>query len=161
MRPNLFLLALLGAILVLSPISNAVTDGRITNVSWPSKSTYYLHESVPFQVTIKNTGTEMHSFWVGYSVQDASGRRWWEPEVAQQTAYIEPEGNSSIGLSWNPRSDASRGAFVATVILWEGWNNGLPQGELDRKTKTEAFQLNSSLGFKNDVILLNMTKCCQ
>jgi hypothetical protein len=149
--------------LILSASSSAsakVIDGRINDVIWPSEKVYDRFESIPFYINLTNTGTETHSFWVGYSVQDANGRLWNDPDIAQQTAYIEPGGSASMGLSWNPRNDASRGSFIASVILWEGWKNDFPRGELDRKTKSEAFQLNSSSGFKNDVKKINANGCC-
>jgi len=142
------LLVLLGATLVLSPIANAVADGQITNVTWPSKGVYCPQESIPFQVTIQNTGSECRTFWVGYSVQDANGGWWDEPEVAQKTASICPGNNSSIGLSWEHRSDVPRGYYTAKMRLWEGWNEGVPVEEIDNKIKSNAFQLDPRQTFQ-------------
>lgn len=152
MKSNLLLLSLFGAILVLLPISNAVVNGQITNVTWPSKSVYDPFETIPFCVNVTNTGSDEHSFWVGYSVQDANGIWWGEPELAQQTTPINPGNNSLVKLSWYPPSGiVPRGTYVAKATLWEDWNEGGPIDELGSEIKPNAFQLNYSSGFKADM----------
>lgn len=133
------------AFITASPIAIAKDiDGRITDVSWPSKSTYSYSESIPVSANFVNTGSQGFSFWVGYSVQDANGK-WWDAP-AQQTTFIQPGGSGSIGLNWQPPNIAPQGAYTATVVLWTGYNsnNGLMYGELDRRTKTAAFWLTPS-----------------
>lgn len=148
MRHILYLLVLFGSILVLSPIANAATGDLITNVTWPSKSVYCPQESIPFKVTIQNTGSECRTFLVGYSVQDSNGHWWNEPEIADQTASICPGNNSSMKLAWDPLIDVPRGYYTAEIILWEGWNEGVTVGEIDNKIKSNAFQLDPGQTFQ-------------
>jgi hypothetical protein len=169
MKRILFLFALSSAILFLLfiIITNASMEGKIINVTWPSKNIYSLHESVPFRVIIQNTGTKCSSFWVGYSVQDRYGHNWVEPEVAQQTASICPGNHSSVGLSWDPRNDVYGGKYSAEIRLWRSVNGDTPMDKLDSISKSDAFLLNYSgfkvdmvkPGFKESIIKLNFSSC--
>jgi len=144
-------------VLVEEPISLALTRneitkpsrnsqaGQITTITWPTKGTYDHSEPVPVKVDFTNKGSQPHSFWVGYSVQDSTGK-WWD-EPAQQATVTQPGGSGSLELQWKAPEDAPAGAYTAIVALWEGYNTdtGLLEGGFDRKTKENAFQLNPVL----------------
>lgn len=106
-------------------------SGQITDVIWPTKDTYDRSEPVPVKVDFTNTGSEAHSFWVGYSVQDSAGK-WWDAP-AQQAAVAQPGESGSLELQWLPPEKAPERAYTATVALWEGKNSetGLMEGEFD------------------------------
>jgi hypothetical protein len=167
MKRILFLFTLGSAILFSSLITNASPEGKIINVTWPSKNVYYVHESVPFRVIIQNTGTKCSSFWVGYSVQDRYGHNWVEPEVAQETAYICPGNRTSVGLSWDPRNDVYGGDYSAEIRLWRSVNGDTPVDKLDSRFDSDAFQLNYTgfkvdmvkPGFKESIIRTNFSYC--
>jgi len=118
-------------------------SGQITNVDWPTKATYDHSEAIPVKIDFKNIGSEPHSFWLGYSVQDSSGK-WWDAPALQATV-TQPGESGSLELKWQPPEMASQGPYNATVALWEGYNSttGLMKGEFDRRTKENGFQLNS------------------
>ena len=119
-----------------------VESGQITDVAWPAKDTYDHSEPVPIKVDFKNIGSEPRSFWVGYSVQDSASKWWDAPPM--QTELIRPGNNGSVELNWQPPEMAPQGAYNATIALWEGYNSTtcLMEGEFDRRTKDNAFQLN-------------------
>jgi len=125
--------------------SSEYIQGNIEDVSWPAKSTFGLNEIVPVDITFKNTGPQAYSFWLGYSVQDSSGK-WWDapPKITSST---KPDDTGSVQLQWQPPEAAPLGAYTATVALWKGYDDSteLMEGELDRKTKNNAFQLNSEV----------------
>ena len=116
--------------------------GLITAVSWPAKDTYDYSETIPVKVDFKNIGSEPHSFWAGYSVQDSSGK-WWDMPP-QQATVTQPGESGSLELKWLPTEMAPQGAYNATVALWEGRNfdTGLMEGEFDSRNKDNAFHLN-------------------
>lgn len=119
-------------------------NGNINEVTWPVKSIYNIGETVKILIEVLNIGSQAQSFWVGYSVQDPSGK-WWDVPP-KQTASI-PSGESAlIQLEWQPSMYAPKGAYNAAVALWQGYDDSsnLMQGELDRKTKDNAFQLDFS-----------------
>ena len=124
-------------------LKHQTVSGQITDVIWPTNETYIHTESIPVNVNFTNTGSEEHSFWVGYSVQDSSGK-WRDAPPQQATTVAQPGENGSLELKWQPPENASVGTYNATVALWEGQNSdtGLMEGEFDRKTKDNAFQLN-------------------
>ena len=78
---------------------------------------------------------------MGYSVQDSYGK-WWDAPP-QQTLATQPGESGTLQLQWQPPETAPRGVYNATVALWEGYNktNNLMEGEFDRRTKNNAFQL--------------------
>jgi len=117
-------------------------NGQIISVVWPSKDTYDRTEPVPVEVIFKNTGSEPHSFWVGYSVQDSSGK-WWDA-TARQAWVTLPGESGSIELEWKPPETVPEGAFTAKVALWDGPNfdTCLMEGEFNSRTKDNAFKLN-------------------
>ncbi|MDF0591209.1 HEAT repeat domain-containing protein [Candidatus Methanocrinis natronophilus] len=119
-------------------------DGQITSVVWPELRNYNYDEAVAVTVNFRNTGSQPHSFWVGYSVQDANGK-WWDA-LHQQTASIQPGQSWSVQLEWNPPNIAPGGGYASAVTLWSGYNSdtGFLVGEIDRKTKASAFWLLSS-----------------
>jgi hypothetical protein len=123
-------------------VSQDKFNGQIIDVIWPTKDTYNHTEPIPVDVDFENTGSEARSFWVGYSVQDSSGK-WWDAP-AQQAAVTQAGENSSLELKWLPLNEAPDGAYNATVALWDARNSttGLMEGEFDRMTKSNAFQLN-------------------
>jgi hypothetical protein len=122
--------------------TGAAITGRITDVTWPTKETYDYTDPIPVEIGFTSTGSQERSFWIGYSVQDSTGK-WWDAP-AQQTATIQPGKSGSLELEWKPPEDAPEGAYTAKVAFWEGRNSdtGLMEGEFDSKTKDNAFHLN-------------------
>jgi hypothetical protein len=128
-----------------------VVGGRITNVVWPTEDTYNHTEPIPVDVNFMNMRSEAHSFWVGFSVQDSTGK-WWDAP-AQQTATIQPGESSTLQLQWQPPEAAPDGAYNTKVALWNGQKSittGLMESEFDSRMKNNAFQLNPIQAF--DVI---------
>jgi hypothetical protein len=128
----------------LSVSTSTPVDGQITSVVWPDVRNYNYDEAVPVTVNFRNTGSQPHSFWVGYSVQDANGK-WWDA-LHQQTESIQPGYSSSVQLEWNPSNIAPGGVYASAVTLWSGYDSdtGFLVGEIDRKTKASAFWLVAS-----------------
>jgi hypothetical protein len=116
--------------------------GQITAVNWTTKDTYDRSEPVPVKVDFKNTGSNPRSFWVGYSVQDSTGK-WWDVP-AQQTTAIQAGESGTLELQWQPPEVAPDGAYNTRVALWNEQNSttGLMEGEFDSRTRENAFQLN-------------------
>ncbi len=114
---------------------------NISDVTWPDNRSYVYNESVEINVKVLNAATQANSFWVGYSVQDSSGK-WWDAPP-KQTASIPLGESDSIQLKWQPLAESPQGAYNATVALWQGYDNStkLMKGELDRRTKNNAFRL--------------------
>jgi hypothetical protein len=126
------------------PSAKPTKKGQITNIIWPSKDIYDHLEPIPVKVDFTNIGSEEHSFWIGYSVQDSSGK-WWDAP-ARQATVTQPGESGSLELEWKPPEDAPQGAYTAKVALWEGSNfdTGLMEGEFDSRKKDDAFRLNTA-----------------
>ncbi len=134
--------------LLLPAVGTDRFDGRITDVVWPQKSEYCEYESVPVWVNFTNVGSEAHSFWVAYFVQDAFGVVWDSQEAlytARLTPCVRPGGSCSVAISWNAQEAAPPGLYAAIVVLCRNYKDGHILGELDRKRKDAAFELNRSV----------------
>lgn len=125
-----------------SGMTGTTKGGQITDVTWPTKDAYDHTESIPVKVNFANTGSKTRSFWVGYSVQDSTGK-WWDAPP-KQTATIRPGERGSLELKWKPTEDAPQGAYTAKVALWENYNSntGLMESEIESKMKAHTFYLN-------------------
>jgi HEAT repeat protein len=124
-------------------ITSAAVGGQITYLGWPNVLTYNYDERIPTVVSFKNTGTQTHSFYLGYSVQDSTGK-WWDA-APYQTEPIRPGDSILVQLYWYPPELVLNGPYKATVALWKNYNSDTNrmEGELDRRTKSEAFWLSS------------------
>jgi hypothetical protein len=144
-RIKAFVIAL--TFIFITPSISASIEGNITDVVWPTKEVYGYFESVPVQVNFTNTGSETCPFWLVYFVQDSSGRTWSVQEAiytARLTPPIRPGGNNSATISFSPFKNAPEGGYTAIVVLCKNYENCYIKKELDRKTKSNAFQLKKS-----------------
>jgi len=115
---------------------------QITDVTWPPEDIHDITIPIPVDVDFSNIGSQAQSFWIGYSVQDSTGK-WWDAPP-RQAVGTKPGESGTIQLQWLPPETAPQGAYTAKVVLWEGRNfdTDLMEGEFDSRTKENAFQLN-------------------
>ncbi len=120
------------------PFAQASAEGYISKVWWPDGAFYKNSDKVKVIVEIRNSGDEANEFWVGFSVRDPDGDYW---DVEPQSAYLPKGEKTQFKLYWRVPRDAPRGSYDAAVALWEDYNGRRMSGELDRKTKDNAFKV--------------------
>lgn len=81
--------------------------------------TFYPTNNVASSCSIKNTGTERWTFWLGYSVQDAAGR-WFDIPSISVTLDKNKTSNKLI-MTWNVPSDPllTTGLYKVTMAVWK------------------------------------------
>ncbi|MDD4448577.1 MAG: hypothetical protein PHN61_12990 [Methanothrix sp.] len=120
------------------PFADASANGYISKVWWPEGVFYKNADKVKVIVEIKNSGSKANEFWVGFSVRGPDGE--WK-DVEPQSAYLPKGEKTQMKFNWRVTRDAPRGAYDATVALWEDYDGSSMIGELDRKTKNKAFKI--------------------
>ena len=99
-------------------------------------------DAVTALVTIENTGSAGHTFYIGFSVYDPKGDYVEGAYDAPFTSIHLNPGESSTGdLTWTVPSGAMSGYWDATVAVWEGEEDGKLYGEYDRKTGEDVFRV--------------------
>lgn len=99
-------------------------SGHITGVYWPSGTSSGGYSDTP-QITIKNTGSEGHEFWIQVEVQDPNGD--WYEEAFMHTATIAPGKDDmsmpriTIDTSNSSVLPNAKGYYSGRVTLYDGF----------------------------------------
>ncbi|MHA1834995.1 MAG: hypothetical protein ACTSV7_13540 [Candidatus Baldrarchaeia archaeon] len=113
------------------------TGATITSYSISSGEFKY-GDKVSAQVTVKNTGKEAWTFYVGFSVQDPNGK-WWDAPC--ETVTLNPNEEGTVMLYWTVPSEAPAGSYNARVAVWGGKEDDKLTNLLDYKDQFSVFQV--------------------
>jgi len=127
--------------MIMPGLADAQVSGRIIDVNWPSYGKmagggYSAHPVI----TIENTGSEAHVFYVQVGTQDPTGK--WDDEFAMSTDTIAPGKKikfSDILITIDPFYDNKpRGNYNGRVILYA---DSFKNHRLDSQIQNNAFKV--------------------
>ncbi|KCZ73580.1 hypothetical protein ANME2D_00651 [Candidatus Methanoperedens nitroreducens] len=87
----------------------------------PPTGTKYPGNTLSSSVTVKNTGRNTRSYWVGLSYRKPDGTLYNIP--AKQTNTLSPNSQQTLNFSWNLPPDAPYGSYNAITSIWNGYNS--------------------------------------
>ena len=129
--------------------SPPATSAEITSFE-PASGTYRTGEEVVSSLRFENTGAERRTFWVGYSVQDGSGR--WHDAPPDSVALGRGEASGTQELGWKvPEDTPLSGPYKVAMAVWDG-RPGEDGSRLTGTEKENAFQI---IDFREDFTSLN------
>lgn len=95
-------------------------------------------EYVYATIEVENTGSTAHTFYVGYSVQDETGK-WFDAPYG--SIYLEEGEEDEIMLSWRVQSGAPYGSYLARVAVYEGLSGSTLNNRFDYVDISDAFEV--------------------
>ena len=93
-------------------------------------------DKVSAQVTVKNTGQEAWTFYVGFSVQDPNGK-WWD--APYETVTLNPNEERTVTLYWTVDQEAPAGCYNSRVAVWESRTDNTLYGLIDYRDEYNVF----------------------
>jgi len=96
-------------------------------------------QTVTATVTVKNTGTESHTFPVGFTIRHVSTGR--DYDLPLQSLTLGVGSTSSRGFSWTVPSGAPKGYYSMIAAVWTSQSGGVPSGRLDDSVVANAFSV--------------------
>ncbi len=72
-------------------------------------------------VTVKNTGTNTKSYWIGLSYQKPDGT--WFNVPPQHTNILTPNSQQTLIFNWNLPLNAPSGIYNARATIWNNYNS--------------------------------------
>lgn len=117
---------------------------RITSFE-PASGTYRAEDEVVSSLRFRNTGDDKRTFWVGYSVQDGSGR--WHDAPADPVSLGPGERSDVQERSWNvPKDSPLSGPYKVVMAVW----NGDPEEDGARLASAEQEDAFHVIAFHDD-----------
>ena len=132
-------------------------DARITFYS-TTVGTFRAGERVSLWVSVQNTGSKAHTFFIEYAVLDESGIVY---DMPYTPIYLVPGSSDSLVLRWEIPAGAAAGSYDATVAVWNGITDSerLLTGLLNQKSTSNAFMV-ASKSSATSTILNNQAAPC-
>jgi len=115
-------------------------DARI-NTLGTNDGPYYSGDDVTASVTIENTGSERHEFFVGYSVQGPDGNWYSNDQGTGQTVTLDSGETEHLDLDWTVPDDAPLGSYDTTVSVWQESDRDALETRLDRMESPDTFDV--------------------
>ena len=121
------------------PATTPTINAEITSASFDS-GYFASNEKINAHVTVKNNGDETHTFYVGYSVQDPTGKYYDAP---YKSITLSSGQTDIVDIDWTVPwvGTKNQGSFKAITTLWEGETTSGLTGELDTYIKENAFTI--------------------
>lgn len=105
--------------------------------------TYTAGESVSADVTVENTGTVEHTFFVGYDVIDPSGDHYNNDAQTGQPVTLGAGETADLSLDWTVQETAPEGVYDATVTVWQESDPDSLTTRLDSATRSDCFTVST------------------
>lgn len=115
----------------------AKVDATIVSYSI-SSGQFMVGDDVSAEVTVRNTGQESWTFYVGYSVQDETGK-WWD--APYEAVTLNPGEEETVTLCWTVNPQAPAGYYNARVAVWRDKTDDILVDMLDYRDKNNAFRI--------------------
>lgn len=129
-----------------TPSSNTTTNGsvdaRILAFSVQG-GTYQPGDLVNGSVTVRNTGTKNHTFFVGFSVIGPDGDYYYNEDTnaTGKQVQLEPGERKTVAVQWRVESDAPDGEYDAVTIVWKEHERQNLETQLDRVRIDDVFRV--------------------
>lgn len=115
-------------------------DAQITAFQQSSGS-YSPGDNVTGSVTIENTGTVEHTFYVGYSGRGPNGEFYDNDGATEVEVTLAPGESRTVNLSWEVQPDTPAGSYDMITAVWERRENGKLYGRLDKRTREDVISI--------------------
>jgi len=103
--------------------------------------TYSAGETVETTVSIENTGTTTHTFFVGYTVHGPAGSSYDNDGETGHTVTLDPGESIRADLGWAVEDDAAEGAYDVEVAVWEESDPDALSTRLDSVEESDRFSI--------------------
>jgi len=127
---------------IMGSIDTTVINAEITSTVMPFGS-FNPGDSVEVTITVKNTGTIEHTFYVGYSVRDPEDTFWDAPYVP---VTLSPDESATETLSWTVQPRTPVGSYDVYTAAWATQHWSYLYDNLDRVNAYEIFSVQSNPG---------------
>ena len=101
--------------------------------------TYYTGETVGTTVSVENTGTTTHTFFVGYTVYDPAEDGYDNDGETGRTVTLGPEESTWVDLGWTVEDGAAEGSYDVVVAVWEERDRDSLYTRLDAMEESDQF----------------------
>jgi ABC-type transporter Mla subunit MlaD len=98
--------------------SSPTVDAKIVNYA-TEKGTFQVGETQTAKVTVKNTGDQEHTFFVGYIAIDPNGDLWNNDDTTGTTATLAPGEQKTVSVGWTVEAEAPVGNYGVGTAIWK------------------------------------------
>ena len=98
--------------------SSPSIDAKIVNYA-TEKGTFQVGETQTAKVTVKNTGDQEHTFFVGYIAIDPNGDLWNNDDTTGTTATLAPGEQKTVSVGWTVEAEAPVGNYGVGTAVWK------------------------------------------
>ncbi|MEA3457472.1 MAG: carboxypeptidase regulatory-like domain-containing protein, partial [Candidatus Thermoplasmatota archaeon] len=127
---------------IIGTIDTTVINAEITSTVMPSGA-FNPGDPVEVTITVKNTGTIEHTFYVGYSVRDPEDTFWDAPYVP---VTLSPDESTTETLRWTVQPRAPVGSYDVYTAAWATQHWSYLYDNLDRVNAYETFTVQPNPG---------------
>lgn len=100
-------------------------------------------ESVTTRMTVENTGTDDHTFYVTYSLSGPDGQVYDGGDTTGGAVTIEKGEERQLSTDWIVPEDAPSGGYDVSVAVWKESDPDTLSTRLDQRRRTDAFTVDS------------------
>jgi len=98
--------------------SSPTVDAKIVNYA-AEKGTFQVGETQTAKVTVKNTGDQEHTFFVGYIAIDPNEDLWNNDDTTGTTATLAPGEQKTVSVGWTVEAEAPAGNYGVGTAVWK------------------------------------------
>ncbi|WP_254278917.1 NEW3 domain-containing protein [Haloarcula marina] len=121
-------------------VTEPTTAARIASID-PDTGTYEPGDSVDTRVTVENTGSTEHTFYVGYSVRGPDGEWWDNGGTTHEPITLDAGARDSVTVEWDVEDSAPSGTYDVVTALYTGQNSDGLLNRIDSDDDTDVFSL--------------------
>lgn len=108
---------------------------------YPDRGTYKTGEKVRARVTVQNTGSTKHTFFVGYSVIGPDDGEYHNGGTTGTKVTLSPREYKTVTVEWKVEAAAPAGQYDALTIVWAEHDRANLDTPLDRVLVKDAFKV--------------------
>ena len=129
-------------------------DAKIIDMS-VEPGTYKNGEVVKAEAIVKNTGTDKHTFFLGFSVKGPEGNWWDNKGTTGRKITLSAGEQNSYSLEWKVEDKAPGGQYDVLAVIWEESVRNNLQNRLDQERIRNAFTITTKE--ENYALLVGIT----
>ncbi|WP_267639446.1 hypothetical protein [Haloarchaeobius amylolyticus] len=107
----------------------------------PATGEYRPGDTVTSSVTVENTGTIDHTFFVGYTAYDPNGGSYDNDDTTGRTVTLAPGEDRTVSLEWVVPSDVPEGLYDIRTSVWQESDPSSLQTRLDDWTAEDTISI--------------------
>lgn len=124
------------------PPSNRAIAAEITDVTVPVEEVT-TRDTVTSLISVENTGSTEHTFFVGYSVRAPDGTLYDNDATTGQPVTLQPGAATTVNVEWDASSEVPGGEYDVITAVWEEADRTALETQLAVETIERAFDLDS------------------